>query len=949
MSHQPPGLVKDHHQSQAEVAWKAAKRFRQLIPMYEAFARSITGRSDVRIQPGPITASTDGGRIISILPPFALGEDYRHDRTVCYKRDSDTGYMLCAACGLDEKINTDVFHEIAHVSEGTWDHKVWELPLTQVKPLHSRFRNLDPVQYEGIFMASALVDPKFQILLNGIEDVRIEHAMCETRPGLAVMMEADARRTLEIGFEKPDGTIVHWKDQPIDGQALIWAIYRGSRLPIHDGELNRDLVHKLDADAELVDLINQITRQKSVIENFLLTAQIWKRLISHGHFLVEEDFTPPPPPPAPDEPEGESSDSSEDAAPDETQEGGGGGLNKPGGKKGTESDEREPDESGSSESPSPGGDADSGKTPEADVPSEDVAESGEPDPGDSSSTVDDESRDDSGSDPSDAAPDTDSTDGGASSDPAPADSTESTDPADTADTTDSGESAPTGTGELDEQSEEGGADSSASTEEAESSGSSATESDDDGTGASPDSGTGSSAVPGTGSQTGEGSLPDGDDPDTDPTGPDSGHSTGVAGSGEITADGLDEPGQEDDRKASSLESDLTTGTDDPKANTPSPNDDALAANLDAPSATLDPDTDGTEPSLDEDTPSGPRTWEEWEQVHGGVDDLARAVEAINGHDEKSGAEEVDERVRTLINEAINKSEHLDNDSAHIKGVFEGKTDPNNSWSKFGFDFWAEGQLRNRVEPVDKPTINSATMRMRRAFEENRRARVEPNLKRGRVDSRVLGKRAPVGDGRVFGKKDVPSARDYAVVVGVDISGSTSGTTLANIKAAVDAQAELLASVKVTFSIVAHSAGGVKTMQADGSMVDQTQLLMFVVKDFDQPYDTGAKERLFNLPSTGYNLDGHAFEYMRKLLQKKKATDKLLIYYSDGAMPRSNYREELALMLHEIEELKRLGIKLTTVGVENDEPARKYGLDMTLYESHSDIIRVVDAIADALGQ
>ena len=93
------------------------------------------------------------------------------------------------------------------------------------------------------------------------------------------------------------------------------------------------------------------------------------------------------------------------------------------------------------------------------------------------------------------------------------------------------------------------------------------------------------------------------------------------------------------------------------------------------------------------------------------------------------------------------------------------------------------------DAVSEGVLGPALMRMRVAFGDNRRARLDRNQRSGKVDGRVLGKRAWNGDDRLFGRKTVPDKRDYLVIIGVDISGSTVGRNLRLAKRAAMAQAE----------------------------------------------------------------------------------------------------------------------------------------------------------------
>jgi cobalamin biosynthesis protein CobT len=132
---------------------------------------------------------------------------------------------------------------------------------------------------------------------------------------------------------------------------------------------------------------------------------------------------------------------------------------------------------------------------------------------------------------------------------------------------------------------------------------------------------------------------------------------------------------------------------------------------------------------------------------------------------------------------------------------------------------------------------------------------------------VLGKRAPFNDPRLFQKKRLPGKRSYAVLLGIDISGSTIGVNIALAKKAAYAQSELCNRLGIDFAVYAHSAtpiGGVH------------QLDMYCIKDFDSPWDKKAEEALLKIGSWSENLDGHSLEYYRKRIENVNVTDKIIL-------------------------------------------------------------------------
>jgi nitric oxide reductase activation protein len=154
------------------------------------------------------------------------------------------------------------------------------------------------------------------------------------------------------------------------------------------------------------------------------------------------------------------------------------------------------------------------------------------------------------------------------------------------------------------------------------------------------------------------------------------------------------------------------------------------------------------------------------------------------------------------------------------------------------------------------------------------------------------------------------------------------------KRAVMAQANLLARTGVKFQIVAHSG----TAYRDGSLAGFC-LDLYHVKKAGEPWGDEQKDRLRKLGPYQANLDGHALEYLRREADRQQATDKIILYYSDGKMPAANHAEELEILQREIHTCKQKDITLLGVGIRTDSPAR-HGLDTVQVDSIEDIVKVV---------
>ncbi len=253
--------------------------------------------------------------------------------------------------------------------------------------------------------------------------------------------------------------------------------------------------------------------------------------------------------------------------------------------------------------------------------------------------------------------------------------------------------------------------------------------------------------------------------------------------------------------------------------------------------------------------------------------------------------------------------------------------------------WSRSSDTGDISPQES-LLGSALLATRRAFSDNKRSTHQRNIKSGRVDARALGKRAAVGDPRLFKKKSTPGKKDYCVVIMVDISGSTSGKNIILLRRAVAAQAELLHRTGVRFAIFAH------TSDYGRSGYGTTSMSIYHIKDLNEPWNADTFTRLKEITSASGNLDGHALEYARRVADQSTATDKVILYYSDGAMPCENYAEELETLQREIATCRSRGYALLGVGVRTDSP-NAHGLNTVRIDSLDDISKVVKHIEGAL--
>lgn len=329
------------------------------------------------------------------------------------------------------------------------------------------------------------------------------------------------------------------------------------------------------------------------------------------------------------------------------------------------------------------------------------------------------------------------------------------------------------------------------------------------------------------------------------------------------------------------------------------------------------------------------------------------LKVFMGHPDQP--KQVEEAEAALMDRAIVQGLYFETPSKNIFGVREHKygepqmvegKNMSTGWRADEYvSLWGspkETGVEGDFDPSET-VLGPALMRMRVAFSDNARGHENRHLKSGKVDARVLGKRAPLHDERLFKRRILPGKKDYFVLIGMDISGSTVGKNLILEKKAVMAQAMLLHRMGVKFAIFAHSGNYHNPTDYGKSGLD---LEMYFVKEAHEPWTEKVAERLRNLCPSAANLDGHSMEYYRKYLDKQDATDKVLLYYTDGKMPAENHDEELEILQREINIFRQKKYTLLGVGIRTDSPIR-HGLDTVQVDEEEDVVKVVKHIEKRL--
>lgn len=907
-------------------AKRALSAFRSLQPTLNAYARMLTGKPTVQVvESAHSNGSTDGDKIY-YRPPIDLGLELPHQKWNCGKRDEDD-IKICPACAQRESILVTIYHEIAHIWFDSFqkvsDDRKAEALRTMVSRHGSKYAaeieqkiNRAPYYVRSDYMALAgLISGFLPKIINALEDARVNSHLFQAMPGTKVMFDADTRVIFDKGVEQVDegGNWVHmkWSDYTLNAQVICGLFCQASGYDYGDW-FHTDVVAAL-ADKQLTELIDQGRLAKSMADVFGLSFTILARLRELGFCRLDTD------PEVQEDPEPE--------------------------------DEGQPEDGDTDEEPEPGPSSD------GEPGDEEQGEEAEPTPGDSDGTEGESEPEAAGGSGEDQQEDGDETpDGGESTGEDNADDERDSTPSES----ESGEP-----GDVDEHSEG----SSADDQEAEGSSGGADQDDHsdvpDGGDVQPDG----RDDPSGGEDVGE-ELPGSDEDRTgDPTpapGDDTGQSpdpaaegTGQQGTGDTTGDVHDDLGGPE-----GLDS---TGSPDLQPNRESDSDAERAdggggEDGEERDAVLDtgPFTTGTR-VLEPETPSEPRP------EMGTPEDCDIALVKLGDHEPPGTvhahqADEDTEAMRTAIIQGV----WFETPSANVMGV-QHYHFPEAFYDRRPHEFTKEelqrmtgegwyygwsshqtedyeylGIIAGQGDTFDAPesVIAKAMLKARLAFSDNLRGKHVGNLRSGKVNGRALGKRAPVGDDRLFQKKLRPSKKSYFVLIGIDISYSTAGENILLAKKLAMAECEMLSRLGVAFAVYAHSGGRLN----EGDPLSETGLSglhMFVydIKAPDEPWTDRTRFKLQSLGPDTANLDGHQFEYYRRILDRRKETTKILHYYTDGAMPAENKDEELVVLQRELRTLKQRKYVVLGVGIRTDSP-RQHGLETAELLAVEDISKVI---------
>lgn len=212
-------------------------------------------------------------------------------------------------------------------------------------------------------------------------------------------------------------------------------------------------------------------------------------------------------------------------------------------------------------------------------------------------------------------------------------------------------------------------------------------------------------------------------------------------------------------------------------------------------------------------------------------------------------------------------------------------------------------------------------------------------------------RLVANDPRVFSKREEIRAKDTAVVLLNDCSGSMRGSKVSTAMASSYALSSTLERVNIPHEVIGFTTGGhwgcqiiphhvgqrVKdlanedTRKSGVNFCRTVPIYMPIFKEFQERLNSEVKRRFAYMrhvqPNLGANVDGESLEYAAMRLATRKEKRKVIIVLSDGFPAGArNDAEHLRMMTTK---LTKMGFDLVGIGIESDAVERFYDNHLVL--------------------
>ena len=390
----------------------------------------------------------------------------------------------------------------------------------------------------------------------------------------------------------------------------------------------------------------------------------------------------------------------------------------------------------------------------------------------------------------------------------------------------------------------------------------------------------------------------------------------------------------------------------------------------------DDDQPDTGLSVDEGSPETPDDADEGEgETEAAAGESDEEGDELPDHDDHSATgseDETDEEPEEDLSDLFEEGHDFDEDlSRALTEVAAGEIEKS-AYQIFSTDW-------DMIEPAPKATNDASIEAMvektqhmvsgiqkglERAIAAKARKTWNPGQRRGRIAPGALFKTA-VGDDRVFRQRYETQAKNTAVSLLVDCSGSMSwGDKIGTAGMAAFALSSTLERLKIQHEVIGfttrHSRSMVSAMKAEGMGIDYARkqaLYMPVFKGFGDRLDVEAKSRMAHLTETSChewlreNVDGECLQIAARRLKAQRAERHLLIVLSDGSPACPGNWPQLCSHLKESSTKLRsdAGVEVVGVGIQDRNVTKFYDRHVVLTDLADLPTTVVGELAKVLLQ
>ena len=233
----------------------------------------------------------------------------------------------------------------------------------------------------------------------------------------------------------------------------------------------------------------------------------------------------------------------------------------------------------------------------------------------------------------------------------------------------------------------------------------------------------------------------------------------------------------------------------------------------------------------------------------------------------------------------------------------------------------------RVEALTKDKIGVMAKSLERGIAAQAKKAWNAGQRKGRVAPGALFKTA-VGDDRIFRTRYETKAKNTAISLVVDCSGSMRGTKIKLASEASFGIASVLERLRIPFEVIGFTTTENRDMRqaviSDATPYGWSRtvpLYMPVFKPFGGKFDSDAKSKIAALSENpswlSENIDGECIQIAARRLAKQKSERKIMIVLSDGS-PCCPYTKNLRPHLKKVvNSLNEDNIEVIAIGIQTD--------------------------------